>query len=90
MGLLSKIFSNTKKPEGFFGKIMVNGMNGGGHAAMANWALASLQINEDGKILFVLICNQNALNISICNAEQASKQRITNPYISSRLDCKSS
>lgn len=51
MGLLSKIFSNTKKPEGFFGKLMVNGMNGGGHAAMANWALSSLQIKEDGKIL---------------------------------------
>jgi hypothetical protein len=23
MGLLSKIFNNTKKPEGFFGKLMV-------------------------------------------------------------------
>ena len=32
MGLLSKIFSNTRKPEGFFGRMMVNGMNGGGHA----------------------------------------------------------
>ena len=51
MGLLSKIFSNTRKPEGFFGKIMVNGMNGGGHAAMANWALSSLQIKEDSQIL---------------------------------------
>lgn len=51
MGLLSKIFSNTKKPEGFFGKLMVNGMNGGGHAAMANWALSSLQIKEDGQLL---------------------------------------
>ena len=30
MGLLSKIFSNTRKPEGFFGRMMVNGMNGGG------------------------------------------------------------
>ena len=39
MGLLSKFFSNARKPEGFLGKIMVNGMNGGGHAAMANWAL---------------------------------------------------
>ena len=38
MGLLSKFFSNARKPEGFLGKIMVNGMNGGGHAAMANWA----------------------------------------------------
>lgn len=51
MGLLSKIFSNTRKPEGFFGKLMVNGMNGGGHAAMANWALSSLQIKEDSQIL---------------------------------------
>lgn len=38
MGLLSKFFSNARKPEGFLGKIMVNGMNGGGHAAMdAKW-----------------------------------------------------
>ena len=51
MGLLSKIFSNTRKPEGFFGRMMVNGMNGGGHAAMANWALSSLQIKEDGQLL---------------------------------------
>ena len=51
MGLLSKIFSNTRKPESFFGKMMVNGMNGGGHAAMANWALSSVQIKEDSQIL---------------------------------------
>ena len=51
MGLLSKIFSNTRKPEGFFGKMMVNGMNGGGHAQMANWALSSVQIKEDSQIL---------------------------------------
>ena len=38
MGLLSRFFSNARKPEGFLGKIMVNGMNGGGHAAMdAKW-----------------------------------------------------
>ena len=53
MGLLSKIFSNTRKPEGFFGRMMVNGMNGGSHAAMANWALSSVQINEDDRILDV-------------------------------------
>lgn len=51
MGLLSKFFSNAKKPEGFLGKIMVNGMNGGGHAAMANWALQSVKIDADEKIL---------------------------------------
>lgn len=51
MGLLSKIFSNTRKPEGFFGKMMVNGMNSGGHADLANWALSSVQIKEDSQIL---------------------------------------
>jgi len=43
MGLLSKFFNNTRKPEGFLGKMMVNGMNGGGHARMAEWALSSVQ-----------------------------------------------
>lgn len=51
MGLLSKFFSNARKPEGFLGKIMVNGMNGGGHAAMANWALAMVTIARDNRIL---------------------------------------
>ena len=51
MGLLNKIFSNTRKPKGFFGKMMVNGMNGGGHADLANWALSSVQIKEDNQIL---------------------------------------
>ena len=51
MGLLSKFFSNARKPEGFLGKIMVNGMNGGGHAAMANWALAMVTIDRDDHIL---------------------------------------
>ena len=44
MGLLSKIFSNTRKPEGFFGRMMVNGMNGGGHARMAEWGLSFIDI----------------------------------------------
>ena len=51
MGLLSKFFSNARKPEGFLGKLMVNGMNGGGHAAMANWALAMVTIGREDRIL---------------------------------------
>ncbi len=53
MNILSKIFSNTRKPEGFFGKMMVNGMNGGGHAKMAQWALGQVQIKEEDHILDV-------------------------------------
>ena len=51
MGLFSKIFSNTRKPEGFWGRMMVNGMNGGSHAALAAWAMDALQIPQEGEII---------------------------------------
>ena len=38
MGLLSKFFSNTRKPEGFFGRLMVNGMNSGGEISLNSMA----------------------------------------------------
>ena len=53
MGLLSKIFSNTRKPEGFFGRMMVNGMNGGGHARLAEWGLSHLTVADDANVLDV-------------------------------------
>lgn len=51
MGLLSKIFSNTRKPEGFWGKMMVAGMNGGSHAEMASWGLDFGNVPAEGDIL---------------------------------------
>ncbi len=53
MGILSKIFSNTRKPEGFFGRMMVNGMNGGGHARLAEWGLSHLTFAADANVLDV-------------------------------------
>ena len=53
MGILSKIFSNTRKPEGFFGRMMVNGMNGGGHARMAEWGLSHLTLTDNANVLDV-------------------------------------
>ncbi len=51
MGLLSKIFGNTRKPEGFWGKMMVAGMNGGSHAEMASWGLGFGDVPSEGEIL---------------------------------------
>ena len=42
MGLFKNYVSQTRKPEGFLGKMMVNGMNGG-HAKMADWGMSHLQ-----------------------------------------------
>lgn len=41
MGLLNSFFNQTRKPEGFLGKLMVGGMNSG-HAAVADWGMAFL------------------------------------------------
>lgn len=51
MGLLSKVFSNARKPEGWLGRMMVNGMNGGTHAAMATWGIGMAGVPDDGDIL---------------------------------------
>lgn len=42
MGLFQNYVRQTKKPEGFLGKIMIKGMNSG-HARMADWGMAHLQ-----------------------------------------------
>ena len=42
MSLFKKFVSQTRKPEGFLGKVMVGGMNGG-HAKLADWGLAHLR-----------------------------------------------
>lgn len=42
MGLFKDYVSQTRKPEGFLGKMMLRGMNSG-HAKMADWGLGHLQ-----------------------------------------------
>lgn len=41
MALMKKLFNNTRKPQGFLGKMMVKGMNNG-HAAVTAWGLSCL------------------------------------------------
>ncbi|MCR5205301.1 MAG: class I SAM-dependent methyltransferase [Lachnospiraceae bacterium] len=41
MGLYNDFINQTRKPEGFLGKMMVNGMNSG-HAKMADWGISHL------------------------------------------------
>ena len=42
MGILRKFFNQTRKPEGFLGKMMIKGMNLS-HAKGADWALSELE-----------------------------------------------
>ena len=42
MRLMNKFFNQTRKPEGFLGKVMLSGMNGGGHAKLANFGMDKL------------------------------------------------
>ena len=41
MGIFKQFFNNTRKPNGWMGKMMVNGMNQG-HAAVSDWGLSHL------------------------------------------------
>ena len=41
MGLFGKFVSQTRKPEGYLGKMMLSGMNSG-HAEMADWGFTHL------------------------------------------------
>ena len=41
MGLFKNYVSQTRKPEGFLGKMMLSGMNSG-HARMADWGFSHL------------------------------------------------
>lgn len=50
MGILKKYFNQTRKPEGFLGKMMVNGMNGG-HAKLADWGMSFLkEVNPESAV----------------------------------------
>ena len=42
MGLFRSFIAQTRKPEGFLGRLMVNGMNGG-HAKLADWGMSQLE-----------------------------------------------
>ncbi|MCR5848313.1 MAG: class I SAM-dependent methyltransferase [Lachnospiraceae bacterium] len=50
MGLYKNFVSQTRKPEGTLGKMMVNGMNGG-HAKMADWGISHLEIVNPSELL---------------------------------------
>ena len=51
MNVLKKVFNNARKPQGVIGRIMVAGMNGNAHAMLAKWALSSVTINDDSRVL---------------------------------------
>ncbi|MBQ8935169.1 MAG: class I SAM-dependent methyltransferase [Oscillospiraceae bacterium] len=51
MKILRKIFGNARKPEGALGKMMVQGMNGGGHAALAKWGFEHISLIGNETVL---------------------------------------
>ena len=49
MGLFRKFINQTRKPEGFLGRVMLNGMSFG-HARIADWAMSLLNIPDPVEI----------------------------------------
>lgn len=50
MGFIKNFFANTRKPQGFLGKLMVGGMNKG-HAKCADWGMENISDIEPRAIL---------------------------------------
>lgn len=50
MGLFKKYVNQTRKPEGFLGKMMLKGMNAG-HVKMADWGLGHLPTVTPGAVV---------------------------------------
>ncbi|MBR1758499.1 MAG: class I SAM-dependent methyltransferase [Lachnospiraceae bacterium] len=50
MGLMKQFFSQTRKPEGFLGKIMLGTMNSG-HAKMADWGMTHLSGTKTAQVI---------------------------------------
>ena len=61
MGLFRKYVNQTRKPEGFLGKLMIGGMNGG-HAKLADWGMrrARLRRRTERKCAFEMLAGRKA------------------------------
>lgn len=49
MGLMRNFFSQTRRPEGALGRMMIRGMNAG-HGAMADWGMGHLSVASPAQI----------------------------------------
>ena len=48
--MIRRCLQNTRKPEGFLGRMMLRGMNGG-HTPIATWGLSLIRPADDARVL---------------------------------------
>lgn len=54
-GFINAFFQNCSKPEGFFGRLLLRGMNHG-HAPLSQWAMSKLNWQPDWQVLDIGCC----------------------------------
>ena len=84
MGFFKDFFSQTKKPEGFLGKMMVNSMNSG-HAPMAAWGMGNLPDLSPKKVIDLgcgggrnagsLLCTYPAAHVTAVDYSEVSVEK---------------
>ena len=50
--MLRKLLQNTRRPQGFWGRMMLRGMNRG-HKPLSDWAMPHLPLSPDARVLDV-------------------------------------
>ena len=83
MGLFKNYVSQTRKPEGVLGKMMLNGMNSG-HAKMADWGISHLKGIKPAQIA-ELGCAADEMQVRcLKNIRLPMLRRLTTPLSPSR------
>ena len=62
--IINSILQNTRMPEGFFGRIILRGMNKG-HASLSRWGLSQIEWKSDWTILDIGCGGGNAWQTSV-------------------------
>ena len=53
-------FENTRKPQGFGGKLMTKMMNSG-HSRLSQWGFSNISVNPDAEVLVHPECNADII-----------------------------
>ena len=70
---INKILQNTRKPEGFFGRLVLRGMNRG-HASLARWGMGCMEWQAEWSVLDIGCGGGERSRGASCHARECARQ----------------
>ena len=66
-----RFFENTRKPQGFGGKLMTKMMNSG-HAKLSQWGFSNISAKSDAEVLTSAVAAEQILRFGLIDVEMAT------------------